>query len=282
VSPKLANVGAGTSDWRTLEPTLSRSAAPAPRPPLARRIADAAGNARLTALPYARWLLGLWPAPLLLLSLAGLRFGVGVEAAAFMQLVALAAYSSAVPRFLLVLLPALAVLAALPAARLSRGWALGATAVALAGTVWLWTKGAREFLQPFDGHIEAHVDAGRWLRTHSSPGEPVLDRKPYIAFYAERPYVFIPEAPYDSLVDWAVRTRVRWLVVDQGEVDVFRHELRPLLYDSEFRDHERRLELVYVGGRVVGYGVGLFRVLQPGEARTGRPPAMEARWLSRP
>jgi hypothetical protein len=110
----------------------------------------------------------------------------------------------------------------------------------------------------------------------------VLDRKPYIAFYAERPYVFIPEAPYDSLVDWAVRTRVRWLVVDQGEVDVFRHELRPLLYDSEFRDHERRLELVYVGGRIVGYGVGLFRVLQPGEARTGRPPAMEARWLSRP
>jgi hypothetical protein len=279
LSPKLVNVGVVTTDWRTIEPSLAGAAAPPPRPPLARRIADAAHNVRLTAGPYAKWLLGLWPAPLLLLSLAGLRFGVGIEAAAFTQIAALAAYNSAVPRFLLVLLPALALLAALPAARLRGRLAIGAATVALAGAAWLWVRDAREFFTPFDGHIEAHVDAGRWLGAHSSPGEPVLDRKPYIAFYAEQPYVFIPEAPYDSLVDWAVRTHVRWLVVDQGEAEVFRQQLRPLLYDGAFRERERRLELVYVGGRVVGYGVGLFRVLQPGEPRSGLPPALEAKWL---
>ena len=35
------------------------------------------------------------------------------------------------------------------------------------------------------------------------------------------------EFMYDSLMEWAVRTRVRWLVVDQGEAAIFRRELEP-------------------------------------------------------
>jgi len=65
-------------------------------------------------------------------------------------------------------------------------------------------------------------------------------------------------------------------------IPLFRRQLEPLLYDEAFRERESRLELAYVGGRVKGYGVGLFRVLQPGESRSGRPPALEARWLVRP
>lgn len=185
LSPKLVGVGEFATDWRTIEPRLPRSEAPAP--PLSRRLADAVRNPTTIALPYAKWLLGLWPVPLLLLSLAGLRSGVGVEAVAFVQIAALAVLSFGVPRYLLVLLPALAILAALPAARVRGGLALGAASLAVAGVAMMWAWGAREFFRPYDGHIEAHVDAGRWLGAHSAPGEPVLDRKPYIAFYAERP-----------------------------------------------------------------------------------------------
>ena len=38
-------------------------------------------------------------------------------------------------------------------------------------------------------------------------------------------------------------------------------------------------ELVYVGGRLAGYGTGIFKVLQPGEAKSGRPPVVEAAYL---
>ena len=208
--------------------------------------------------------------------------GLGLVAVPFTQLFALVAFSFAVARYLLPMVPALALLAAFGAFRLRRGWAVAAAGVALAGLVMTWMRAAPTFAAPFDGHIEAHADAGKWLGAHSSPGEAVMDRKPYIAFYARRPYIVMPDAPYDSLVGWAVRAKARWLVVDQGVAAIFRSQLEPLLYDAEFRERETRLELTYVGGRQLGYGVGLFRVLEPGEARSGRPPALEARWFNQP
>ena len=35
-------------------------------------------------------------------------------------------------------------------------------------------------------------------------------------------------------------------------------------------------------GEVVGYGVGIFRVLQPGEHKSGQPPIVEAAYLRGP
>ncbi len=275
LSPKLVLARATVTDWRTVEPRLPGAELPAPAPSLAERARTLAGNVPPNARAYGGWLMVEWPAPLLLLSLAGLARGAGLEAVPLFHLLALSVLGNAERRFLLPVLPALAVLAALGAVRLRRGLALGAAALALVGVGLLWRQGARDFLKPFDGHIEAHMDAGLWLRAHSAPGEPVLDRKPYAAFYAERPYVFMPDAPYDSLVAWAVAKRVRWLVVDQGVAAVYRRQLEPLLYDGAFRDRENRLESVYVGGRVEGYGVALFKVLQPGERKSGRPPAVE-------
>jgi hypothetical protein len=282
VSPKLVNVGAAATDWRKVEPTLEDSPLSAPVRSTAQRIAAFAHNLKIGAERYAGWLPDLWPVPLLLLSLGGLTCGVGLEMIVFVQIAALAVFNAQVPRYLLPLIPALAVLAALPLRRLRGRLALAVGALALTGVVMLWVHEAPQFFQPYDGHIEAPRDAGVWLGEHSAPGEPVLDRKPFVAFYAERPYVVIPDAPYDSLIAWAVRTKSRWLVVDQGEAAVFRQQLEPLLYDDAFRERETRLELAYVGGRIKGYGVGLFRILQPGEKRSGRPPAIEARWLERP
>jgi hypothetical protein len=282
LSPKLVNVGAVATDWRTAEPTLHVSPLSVPARSLPQRIGAFVLNLRIGVMRYAEWLPDLWTVPLLMLSLAGLACGLGLETVVFAHLAALAVFNAQVPRYLLPLIPALAVLAALPIRRLRGNWLYGIAAMMLVGVAWLWVRELPRFSQPYDGHIEAHVDAGRWLFDHSEAGDPVLDRKPFVAFYAQRPYVFIPDAPYDSLIGWAVRTHARWLVVDQGEAAVFRRQLEPLLYDDAFRERETRLELVYVGGRIKGYGIGLFRVLQPGEARSGRPPALEARWLEHP
>ena len=282
VSPKLAGVGAAPSDWRTIEPRITPTTAPPPAPTMTERILEARNNLRPGVVRYTGWMVDLWSVPLLLLSLIGLTQGAGVEAAPLTQLIALLAFGSMVPRFLLPMLPAMAVLAALTARRMRGKLAIAATVLAAAGVAMFWKSGAREFVTPYDGNMQPHVAAGLWLGQNSAPGETVVDRKPFIAFYAGRHYVVMPDAPYDSLVSWAVRNRARWLVVDQGEAAVFRQQLEPLLYDAEFRDRETRLELAYVGGRHKGYGVGLFRVLHPGEARSGRPPASEASWLTRP
>jgi hypothetical protein len=279
-SPKLVHVHAAVTDWRTIEPRFEPAPRPAPEP-FGARLQALAGNVPVNARAYFGWLMGLWPAPLALLSLAGVTRGLGVEAIPLLHVSALVAYSAAAQRFLFPLIPALALLAAFAWPRRFRWLAPGVVALALAGVAMLWAGSWRDFRRPLDGHFETHVDAGRWLHAHSEPGEPVADRKPYVAFYAGQRYVVLPDEPYDALIAWAVRTHVRWLVVDQGEAEIFRRQLQPLLYDAAFRDREPRLEIVYVGGRVAGYGLALFRVLQPGEAKTGQPPALEASWLPR-
>jgi len=113
----------------------------------------------------------------------------------------------------------------------------------------------------------------------AEPGARILDRKPYVAFYANRPYTAIPDEPYDRLIDFAVRERFRYLVVDEGVVKVFRPQLLRLLYDPKLREREQRLEMIYFGGRVKGYTIVIYRVLQPGESKTGKPPRANLRWV---
>ena len=156
---------------------------------------------------------------------------------------------------------------------------MAAAALALAGGVWCGVNLARDLQTPFDGWIDTHRSAGAWLSGVAEPDAVVMDRKPWVAFYADRGYRVTPDEPYETLVSAAVRDRVRYLVVDQKVAEVFRSQLEPLLYDNLFREREQRLELVYVGGRVAGYGIGIFRVLQPAERKSGQPPTVEAAYL---
>ena len=234
------------------------------------------------AAAYGRSLLRLWPVPLLLLSLVGLWRRRGLEAVPLLHLVALPLLGLSVqPRFLLGAVPALAILATLPLASGPRPWRLAAGALALAGALWCGVGLARDLVTPFDGWIHHQRDAGLWLSGVAGPGEAVMDRKPWVAFYARCRYDVMPDEPYETLVAAAVRdARALPGRGPAGDGDLPR-QLEPLLYDGDFRDREQRLELVYVGGRVAGYGIGIFKVLQPGEAKTGRPPVVEAAYLRR-
>ncbi len=282
-TPKLGGLHATVTDWRTVEPRL---APPLPRPGYA-GLATLAQNWRVglrqyptNAVMHGRSLLGLWPAPLLLLSLAGLVRRRGLEAVPLLHLAAIPFLGlSAQPRFVLEAVPALAILAAVPLAATRGWWRAGLAVVALGGTIWCeWNTGPA-IRQPYDSWVDSHERAGEWLSGVAPPGAIVMDRKPWVAFYAHRTYRVMPDEPYDTLIDAAVREHVSYLVVDQQFAEAFRKQLEPLLYDSGFRDREQRLELVYVGGRVAGYGLGIFRVLQPGERKSGQPPTIQADYL---
>jgi hypothetical protein len=296
LTPKVGAFQEAVRDWRQTEvklapqgpETAAEARARGTLETLARNGPDAVRQYPANAAAHARSLLALWPAPLLVLSLIGLALRRGIEAVPLIELLLLPLLGlSQQPRFVLPAVPALALLALVPLVRAAAlspsrarmvraaGGALVFTGAVMCGVHW-----AGPFRIPLDGSFESNRLAGRWLSGVSEPADVVLDRKPYVAFYAGREYRVMPNEPYETLVRHAVATGVRWLVVDQKVAEIFRAQLEPLLYDAAFREREARLELAYVGGLKRGYGIGVFRVLKPGERKRGRPPVVEATYLS--
>lgn len=280
-TPKVGAMRATTVDWRIDEPRLASDSTTAATP-ASRGAGVALRQYPSNAVAHGRSLLLLWPLPWLALSLWGLFRRRGVEAIPLIELALIPFLGlSEQPRFVLAAIPALAILAVVGASAGGKAWRIAAGVLALVG-VAMCALGAGPLLKrPFDGWVEAHRRAGLWLSGVAEPGDAVMDRKPYVAFYARGAYRVMPDAPYETLVSHAVESKVRYLVVDQKVAEVFRRQLEPLLYDAEFRERETRLELIYVGGQR-GYGVGLFRVLAPGEARTGRAPFIDTSYPPEP
>lgn len=282
LTPKLGAVRAPTTDWRLDEPrgTADSAATSDAARGWIERTPEALAHYPANARAHGRSLLHLWPLPWLVLAVAGLVRRRGIEAVPLLHLLALPALGlSEQPRFVLPAIPSLAVLAAAGASwRPGRAWRAGAGVLALAGAALLARTGAREIRAPFDGRIDRMRTAGAWLAGVGSPGDLVMDRKPFVAFYARRPYRVMPDVPYEPLLSGAIRDGVRFLVVDQGVAAVYRPQLEPLLYDDAFRAAERRVEMIYVGGDDAGFGIAIFRVLREGERPGGRPPYVDPDW----
>jgi hypothetical protein len=223
----------------------------------------------------------LWPIPLLALSVWGLFLRRGIESIPLLHLLLLPLVAISIQsRLLLSALPSLMILATLSLAAMRRTALRGAVGVLwLAGALLCGINLGRDLKLPLEAYGEAHKEAGAWLRLHSAADARVMDRKPYIAFYAERPYSVMPDEPYDRLIEYAIEQRAKYLVVEEGVAKVFRPQLLPLLFDPEFRDREQRLQMVYVGGHFKGYGISLFRVLEPDEMKTDEPPHFAVRWM---
>ena len=287
LTPKVEALRAPSASWVMDEPRLGGPAPARERFGVLERVTrhgpEAIRHYPANALGHLRSLLLLWPVPLLLLSLWGLVRRRGLDVVPLLHLLAIPALAlSAQPRFVLSAIPALAILAALPFTSVSgRNARLAIGAAWLAGAAWCGARNARDLVLPFDGYEQAHKEAGEWLSRAGEPNASVMDRKPYVAFYAERPYRVMPDEHYDTLIDAAVTQGVRYLVVDEGVIRIFRPQLLPLLFDQGARDREQRLEMVYVGGHFKGYGIAIFRVLRPGEEKTGRPPRFDVRWVRR-
>ena len=285
LSPKLGVFPAPPSSWQANEALLRATPIGADSTAgVLPRAVRALGGAPGVAWTQLGSLLRLWPMPLLVLSLWGLTRRRGLESLPLLYLFVVPFLGlPGQPRFLMSVLPALAIAAAVAlAATSSRPLRLGAAVVALAGALMCAVPMWPDILLPFDAHEQAQQEAGEWLDGQSQPDDAVMDRKPYVAFYAGRPYRVMPSGSYEDIIGAAQASGVRWLVLDEGVVRVFRPQLLPLLHDRGFREREGRLEGVYLGGRFHGYGIAIFKVLRPGESRTGRAPVLNVNWLDAP
>jgi hypothetical protein len=229
---------------------------------------------------YGLRVLEAWPWPLLALSLIGLVTAPSVLLAPIVCLVTLAL----VPlqqdiRYVLVVIPALAVGAALGAQRLitlatklppsldpakTKGVRTVVVAMlAISGLVWSWVGPARARALHFDdAPMAASRAAGRWLAVHGRPGASVMDRKAYVPFYAGMRHVQLGDDDYDTIVESARSAGVDYLVVEEFVADVFRPQLIPLLRDPIFRASENRLRTVYAERGAPGTGIAIFEVVR--------------------
>ena len=275
LTPKLAALHAAAGDWRAVEPRLG--APVAAEAPLAVRMLAGGRAWPANAWRQGQALLWSWPWPLLLLSLWGLARRRGIETAALVYLPLLPLLGlSAQGRFALAAVPALAIAASLPLVAEPVLWRRGAAAaLALFGAAACGWALADAFRTPFDGGQVTDRRAGEWLAHVAQPGDVIIDRKPFVAFYAGCRHRVLADGTYDALLDDVVTSGARWLVLEDYVVRQMRPQLAPLLDSPAHRDRESRVELVYGRADARQGSLAIFRVLRPGQAKSGVPPVVQ-------
>jgi hypothetical protein len=175
-------------------------------------------------------------------------------------------------RYPMTLVPALAIYAAIGGgwlmARLgrARGPRRVATATAIAflvagGVLWCWAGPAGDSARHFeDGPMRSLRRAGEWLGAHGRPGARVMDRKPYVPFFAGMQQVLMPDDDYDTIVEYARKNGADYLVIEEYVMLGMRRQFLPLMTDSTFRAHEQRLSMIYGADEGPRTGVAIFQV----------------------
>ena len=64
-------------------------------------------------------------------------------------------------------------------------------------------------------HRLIHRELGLWMKDHLSKNDKIMSRLPQIAFYAEMPWVIMPEKSYEEIIEAAHSKEVRYLIVDE-------------------------------------------------------------------
>ncbi len=272
LTPKTALVRAPFADARGAEWRLADGTAFADSVGLGERLARD-GGAILHAYParlaqHARRVLEAWPWPLLLMSAACVRFAAGRGPwLAFLMLPIFYPLVSAPAdlRFAQLALPALLVPLRVVATPLARGAAVvrGLAALALlAGVLLLWSgRPGRAALAFDDGPMDAMRGAGAWLERHTATDAVIMDRKSYVAFFAERRHVQLPDEPLDTLLEWARTSGATHLVVEEYVVRSLRPQLAPLL-DANAIAGDPRVRLVFATRPAPGDGVAVLELVR--------------------
>ena len=267
LSPKSVLVRPAERDYREAETSLADSARAAALPPLGTRLGAMATEAPARAARFAARLGEAWPLPLLLVSLLGLRAGIGPWLAPFALylLYPLLAGPDDI-RFAQFAVPGLALLAGagLEAAFAQRRvWRWGVVALLAAGVAWGWVGDAGRRARHFDdGPMAALRGAGVWLHGNAAPGDLVMDRKAYVPFFATLPHAQLPDDELPAIADYARARGARWLVVEEYVTHGLRPQLAPLLGDSAASRARYGLALTYVSRLAPNEGVAVFRVLR--------------------
>jgi hypothetical protein len=136
-------------------------------------------------------------------------------------------------------------------------------ALAFAGLAWAWLGEPGASVRHFDdGPTFAFRAAGRWLRLNGRPDALVMDRKPFIPFYAGMRQALMPDDDYNTIVDYARATGVDYVVVEEYVMRTMRRQFEPLMTEPAFTRAERRLRMVYAGGGPENAGIAIFEVVR--------------------
>ncbi len=66
------------------------------------------------------------------------------------------------------------------------------------------------------GHRLLHKEVGLWMKDHlSKDGNGMMSRLPQIGFYAEMPWVIMPDRSYEVIMEAAHSKRIRYLIIDE-------------------------------------------------------------------
>ncbi|HKQ59028.1 MAG TPA: hypothetical protein VJY35_14275, partial [Candidatus Eisenbacteria bacterium] len=132
------------------------------------------------------------------------------------------------------------------------------------GLAWCWRGPAGlAVARSEDAPIHTLRRAGLWLAAHGRPGALVMDRKPYLPFFAGMRHAHMPDDDYDTIVDYAERTGVDYLVMSEHVMWTMRRQFVPIMTDTLFRAREHRLRLIYGTTDGPMTGVVIFEVVRP-------------------
>jgi 4-amino-4-deoxy-L-arabinose transferase-like glycosyltransferase len=96
-------------------------------------------------------------------------------------------------------------------------------------------------------------ETGLWMKSHLPRGGKVMSRMPQEAFYADLPWIRIPEKGYEEILSLARSKKVRYLVIDESIVKdspgfLEKINEKDLILLNEFKDKNRSMviyEVVY-------------------------------------
>jgi hypothetical protein len=273
----LAASGAARDDaeWRI---SGADTATASPRPPLERAretLSAAAARYPDRLRGQLERILQAWPLPVMALSVAGaLRHrGLLIAPLAIVPVLPMLGVTPHL-RYPQTLIPALAIYAGAGAAwlvawsadraRPARAAAMALAALALAGGLaWCWRGPAGDSVRQFeDGPIATLRRAGAWLAVNGRAGARVMDRKPYVPFFAGMRHVLMPDDDYDRIVEHARASGVDYVVVEEYVMWGMRRQFVPLMTDPAFRDREQRLRMVFGGDEGPMTGIAIFEVVR--------------------
>jgi hypothetical protein len=117
-------------------------------------------------------------------------------------------------------------------------------------------KSTGEYRPDDDGGRRDQKNIGLLLKQHLPPGK-LMTRSGRIAYYADRDWQTIPKAPLGEILRTAREGKVRFLVVDGGQLSI-RPELGPLLRPLARKVEEREFYLTPDWSVIAGLGVRPF------------------------
>jgi 4-amino-4-deoxy-L-arabinose transferase-like glycosyltransferase len=121
-----------------------------------------------------------------------------------------------------------------------------------------------------------HKAAGEWLKVNGIPHARIMNRKSFVAFYAEGYPVITPAADLEGILRYAVANGVDYFVVDERYTVPVRPQLQSILEGQV----EPRLDLIYSKRPSTGKRISIYRFRKQASIDVSQVPGESVREIS--